>query len=484
MIGRIIKHEWRLLVTDRILWIILPVYMLLIGYGVANGVSWTSFQRTTIEQAQMQADVNFAKSRSDVRALEGHRITKGTYEDPRNAGLVSRGLGYEYAALPPAALAPLAVGQGDLYPYYIRVTRQSLADLVNTDEIENPVNLAIGRFDLSFVFIYLYPLLILALSYNILSQEREQGTQLLLLSQPVSLRRFVLGKIALRGLVVLGLTVLLSGVAFVLSGILTPNWDVLWRIAMFILVIAAYGAFWFGLAIVVNALGKKSATNALILMGIWLMVVILLPAVLNIVAKASYAVPSRIELVQAKRAAENQATESNAQLSARSADVGADMGTANGDEATLVALNQYYRDLLVVDQKAETATLPVIQRFEHQVAAQQTLTERLRFLSPAIMVQMAMSDLAGTGTYRFRRFNDAVAVYHQRLRDFFDPKIVAGQALTPRDYDAIPRFWFQDETDGDIVTRVISNLVPMAVLGGLVYLLGFGLLRRYPIAAR
>ena len=34
----------------------------------------------------------------------------------------------------------------------------------------------VGRFDLAFVTVYLLPLLVLALSYNVLSEEREQGT--------------------------------------------------------------------------------------------------------------------------------------------------------------------------------------------------------------------------------------------------------------------------------------------------------------------
>jgi ABC-2 type transport system permease protein len=484
MIGWIIKHEWRILVTDKILWIILPVYMVLIAYGVVNGVSWVSFQKTTIAQAEMAATANLQQSRDDVEALTRGTITKGTYEDPRNAGLVSRGFGYEYAVLPPSAMAPLAIGQGDLYPYYVKVTRQSLADLVNTDEIENPLNLSAGRFDLSFVFIYLYPLLILALSYNILSQEREQGTQALLLSQPVSLRRFVLGKILLRGMVVLGLTAILSLAAFVLSGVLTPSWAVIWRLLMWIVTVAIYGAFWFGLAIVVNALGKRSATNALMLMAAWLFFVILLPAILNIVAKSAYAVPSRIELVQAKRAAEDEANKSNAQLAARSADVGADAGASGGEEATLDALNQYYRDLLAVDQKAEKATLPVVARFEGQIAGQQTLTQQLRYLSPAIMAQMVMSDLAGTGTYRYQRFNAAVAQYHQQWRGYFDPKIEAGTPLSARDYDAIPRFRYQDEADGATARRLFGDLVPMMLIGFAVTAIGFGLLRRYPIAGR
>ena len=72
-----------------------------------------------------------------------------------------------------------------------------------TTEIENPNRLLAGRFDLAFVIVFLYPLLILTLSYNMLSAEQEQGTLALTLSQPVSLRTLVSGKVLLRALVLL-----------------------------------------------------------------------------------------------------------------------------------------------------------------------------------------------------------------------------------------------------------------------------------------
>jgi ABC-2 type transport system permease protein len=51
--------------------------------------------------------------------------------------------------------------------------------------------------------VFLFPLRILALSYNLLSAEREQGTLALVLSQPVRLSTVVLGKLVARfGLVV------------------------------------------------------------------------------------------------------------------------------------------------------------------------------------------------------------------------------------------------------------------------------------------
>ena len=63
----------------------------------------------------------------------------------------------------------------------------------------SPRKLLVGHFDLLFVMVYGYPLLIIALTYNLLATEREEGTLALVLAQPIRLRTLVAAKIALRG---------------------------------------------------------------------------------------------------------------------------------------------------------------------------------------------------------------------------------------------------------------------------------------------
>ena len=115
--------------------------------------------------------------------------------------------GQRYAMARPGPLAALAVGQGDLYPYYFKMTNRSKQTFINNDEIENPTNLLAGRFDLGFVTVFLFPLLILAMSYNLISAEREQGTLAMALAQPVRLRTLAMGKAAFRAAVVLTLAI-------------------------------------------------------------------------------------------------------------------------------------------------------------------------------------------------------------------------------------------------------------------------------------
>src|SRR4030095_1255992 len=130
----------------------------------------------------------------------------------------------------------------------------------------------------------------------------------------VSLRTFAAGKIGLRALVVLALAAGFSLAGFLLSGAASGAEAAWLRLLLWMAVVAGYGAFWFALAILVNAFGRNSATNAMALAGLWLALALLLPALLNVAATTIYPVPSRVEMVQATRRASAEATATGTQL--------------------------------------------------------------------------------------------------------------------------------------------------------------------------
>ena len=93
------------------------------------------------------------------------------------------------AVVPPAPLGALAVGQSDVYPGYLKVTARNLDAVVTGDQIEHPLAVASGHFDAAFVVLFLYPLLIFAVSFDLTATERDRGTLRMVLAQPVRLAR-------------------------------------------------------------------------------------------------------------------------------------------------------------------------------------------------------------------------------------------------------------------------------------------------------
>jgi ABC-2 type transport system permease protein len=346
------------------------------------------------------------------------------------------------------------------------------------DEIENPMNLLAGRFDLAFVMIYLYPLLILALSYNLISAEREQGTLAMMMSQPVSLRTFASGKIGLRALVVLALAVGFSLAAFLPSGASLSAEGAWLRLLLWMGVVAAYGAFWFALAVLVNAFGRNSATNAIALAGMWLVLALILPALLNVAVTTIYPVPSRVEMIQATRRATAEATAKGSQLLAKYYEDHPEL--AEGRKADP---NDFYTRSIAVQDETERLIQPVIDHFDRQVTGQQSLLDRFRFLSPAIVAQSALNDVAGTGAARYRHFLSLVDAYHQSWRAHFTPRIVQNALLVAEDYDRFPAFTFQEEPAGAVARRAMVGLIGLLIPALLIGLLSLRALRRYSVAS-
>ena len=475
MLTRIIQHEWRTLRADRTLWIIVPLFAVLIGYGVYNGASWVGFQQATLRAAHEEEGARFIKAKADIAAIEQGRPAGSSHTNPRFASVAAGRTGARYATLPPAPLAALSVGQSDLYPYYFKVTQQSRESFTNNDELENPSNLLAGRFDLAFVIVYLFPLLILALSYNLLSQEREQGTLAMLMAQPLSLARFVTGKVLLRAAVVLALTFGFSLLGFLLSGALKDGG--ISRLALWLGVIIAYGAFWFVLAVIVNAFGKSSAANALTLAGLWLVFVLIIPSLLNVVVTTAYPVPSRVEMIQATRRASAEANAKGSTVLAKYFEDHPELASAGDVDA-----NDFYTRQIATQSETERLVQPVLAHFDRQVLSQQRLVNRLRFLSPAIIAQTALNDIAGTSAARYQHFLSLVGDFHQRWQSHFYPRIVQKAMLKPTDYDGFPQFRFEEESAAAMVQRVLIGLfgllLPVTLLGWL----GVAKLRRYSLA--
>ena len=460
----VVRNEWRLLMADRALRAVLGLFALLLLYALANGIVWARFQERTVETV-------LAGNAERVRALgeELDAITNGAepasrFRDPRAPNVLGGARGSHTAVLDPGPLTALAVGQSDLLPYYYDVniyTNESTFQ--QNGEVENPLNLMVGRFDLAFVVIYLLPLLVLALSYNVLSEEREQGTLALTLSQPVSARSVVAAKLAFRALLVVGavLAVSLLGI-LATGGAGSPG-----RVALWCATVAAYALLWFALAAWVNSLRRSSAWNATVLVGAWLVLVVVLPAAINIAAGLLHPLPSRVQMVTAQREASNDAVNQRSELLARYLEDHPEMAgsVVADDEPALGALAWAATD--AVNRRLEEVTA------EHDAsrAEQIALVRRYRFLSPALLAQEALMDAAGTGDARFARFQTEVRAFAEEWREFFVPAILAGEQMDAGVLPDVPTFELADEESADVARRAA---VPLTVLSGLLLLVGAG----------
>ncbi|WP_428273770.1 DUF3526 domain-containing protein [Candidatus Palauibacter sp.] len=459
----VIRNERRLLMADRPLRIALGLFALLLVYALANGVVWTRFQERTAEVAQAGNVERALAIEQELTDIENGAEPASRFSDPRLPNVLGGARGRHTAVLTPGPLTALAVGQSDLLPYYYDVniyTNES--SFQQNGEVESPLNLMVGRFDLAFVVVYLLPLLVLALSFNVLSEEREQGTLALTLSQPVSARGVVAAKLAFRALLVVGMVLAVSLAGIVVAG----DFDAPGRILLWCSAVVAYALFWFVLAAWVNSLRRSSAWNATVLVGAWLVLVVVLPAAINIAAGLLHPLPSRVQMVTAQREASNEAVNQRSELLARYLEDHPEMAEGVvADEPGLGALAWAATD--AVNRRLEEVTAEHDARRAEQIA----LVRRYRFLSPALLAQEVLIDAAGTGDARFAAFQSQVRVFAERWREFFVPAILASEQMNAGVLSDVPQFRLADEASADVVRRAG---VPLSVLIGLLVLAGAG----------
>ena len=308
MIKLMISHETRQLFRSGALWSILGLVVLAIVFA-----AWSGGRSVTRQLAGAGAAAKFEDGlrnhmRRDAEKYEAKVTSEGgeyQFAAVRHApgmgppqGTNAGAVGAEtamYVSLPPTGLAALSIGQSDIQLNYLPVSMATTLDVTKYLELENPVSLMTGSLDIAFVVIFLLPIFILAMSYDLLSSEKERGTLAMILAHPISLRELLASKIIARAGMLLAVVLALGLIALFSIGTDLGSADTWARFGLWVVATLLYALFWFSLAVLVNVYGNNSATNGTVLAGIWLVVVVVVPTLVSLVATAVHPAPSRMK---------------------------------------------------------------------------------------------------------------------------------------------------------------------------------------------
>jgi ABC-2 type transport system permease protein len=146
--------------------------------------------------------------------------------------------------------------------------------------------------------------------------------------------------------------------------------------------------------------------------------------------------------------------------------------------------NEFFNRALAVQEETDRLRRPVMEHFDRQVAGQQSLVNRFRFISPAIVAQAALNDLAGTDAARYQHFHVLVSEFHQLWRNYFISRIREQQKvkLTSVDYDHFPAFAFREEPTRPVLLRALAGLLGLVAPAAAISAIGLFRLRRYEVA--
>lgn len=440
--------ECKLFSREGVLKTLAVLFAAALAYGAWNGASLAERRRSVADE--------FVRTNTEFETKLRQHLSSQALDARALAG---RGM---VALLPAAPLPLLATGQDDLVPGHETVSLWRLNAPADTrSELENPSHLLAGRFDVAFVLVWLYPLFLLAVLYDLLAGDRESGTLRLALAQGITAANWMAHRALARALPLLTI----AGVATLAAAM--GGGDAL-RAGLAVAVSIVYGLFWIALAAAVNSVARSAAGAATALGSAWVLIVLVAPTLLNVAVEGLYPTPSRPELLAESRRVSTETERRGGEL-----------------------LDSFYRDhpeLAPPSQQADMAAVhlrvqdevgramePVRRRFDEQLSRQQAAVSRWRFASPAIAAHEALADLAGTGFWRHRTFREQLAGFKRSVSEFYAPKIHRREPITSADYDRLPRFGFLEEPAAAWSGRVGAGL---AGLGGLCLILAAWTWRR------
>ena len=325
----------------------------------------------------------------------------------------------------PNAWAAFANGQRDINPYLISVTMLGLEGQIYDTDINNPVSLLLGNMDLSFVFIFLFPLVIIAFSYNLLSEQKESGVWSLLSAQTNQSFQVIWQKFLVRVAVIFTVALLLLFVAILYLHL--PVDFIFFSITALIML---YLAFWFAVSFFVISLAKSSNFNASALVAIWVLICIVIPASLNLFLTRKYPIPEALQHVINQREGYHEKW---------------DMAK----EVTMKPFFEHYPQLkqypfpqektfswfwyYAMQQMGDDQAMASRRAIENKLAARQRFTNTFAFFFPTIQTQLGINNMAGSDLNTHLDFQQAVRKYHEEIRLHFYPGIFLNKAVDSTD---------------------------------------------------
>ena len=275
MLKTIYFYEWKQMIRSKGLIIALLVFTGIGIFCLEQGNTIYKYQITSLDSAIIKKNRNYHSLKATFDTLDQSNTKKSSIEEPFF-------LEWKLQDVVVNKISPLcilSIGQSDIYTPVISGHFYTNIFKNNYTEFKNPEQLFAGNLDLAFFIVYLFPLLLLAITYNVQSSDKEKGITPLLNIQANSLKKVLWYRILVRWLISL-IPILITGIIslFLLSslnGFSIKDFLQWWFIAFL------YTIFWLIIVLFIQGLQFNSLINAISLAGLWILWLVAIPGLLN-----------------------------------------------------------------------------------------------------------------------------------------------------------------------------------------------------------
>lgn len=422
-------------IRSKTVWLTLGILFLLSILSISSGKQFLSQKGAAISKT--------------ITQQQKHLETQLEYH-PDDIGLLSYYLKFSFIN-PVNPLAGISIGQSDLNSHIQSVSITALEKQKHNTDLVNPMRQQVGHLDVSFLIIFLFPLVIIALNFNLLSGEVENGTWKMITIQAKSSFKYLIIKILVRfALVFIMLGLLFVGTKIALNIPLSSNFFAI------VVLCVLYVVFWFALCFFIMLLRKSSNTNAIILLSSWLVLVVFLPVIVGNYITNKYPVDEAFTMVIKQRDAYHkkwdmdkiQTLDSFYQHYPHLQKYG--YKTEGFSWLWYYAMQQMGDDDSKKEREALYAKIKKRERFSKQIAQ----------FFPPLQLQLSLNEIAQTSLSNHVNFLNATTKFHEDIRLEIYPKVFEEHHPDAVDFEKYKPEFFKSKTNFNI----IKNAVPMLTI--------------------
>ena len=294
---QIIRSEYIHLIRSPFKIISLSLFIFALLYGCQNGYELFKKHNIEIESIISQNEKNI-----DEMLAQYEDIVKGEQKKLRRDPTIPYWAIWNtpsYAFKYPSNMMVFSLGQAEQYGYYKKVTNWSTTfDSDTAEEIANPERLAIGTLDFNFVLIYLLPILIIILLFNVGGLEKDLKFEKLIFLNNITKPRWLFIRFLFYFLVINILLFKLMFIYAFATGIFqNESFDFL----NLLLITFLYIFFWFVIFYFINYFGKNSSDQALKMISTWILLSIIIPGSIHQITSIKYPVNYMIDYIDVDR---------------------------------------------------------------------------------------------------------------------------------------------------------------------------------------
>jgi ABC-2 type transport system permease protein len=276
-IWKISCHELKIHVRNKSFYILLPLTQVLIIMALVG--SWLYVQQSINTQTLWQQEA--ARQWQEQPDRHPHRV--------------SHFGNYAFRAMTPLSFFDVGVNQFVGNSIYLEGHRQNSATFAEANIAGN--NLRFSQLSAANLLLIFWPLLLIALAYASITEERESGRLRQLLSNNLPPAHFLTGKML--AYIIISLIFLVPifgcGLLLALCSAAPFSSDILWRLGTLFLLYFCYSILWLGIIFCCSLVSKHTQSALTFLVVFWLLAVIVTPRLLSSFAPSIYPHPARVE---------------------------------------------------------------------------------------------------------------------------------------------------------------------------------------------